>query len=96
MDECDILIEKVSGKVFNRPDYRALNHVLWSGDNLIIKELDRLGRNIEMIREERNEIIRISVNIVIMDTPILNAATKTVLEKSPISYSSCCGSATLS
>ena len=51
--ERDIITDKFSGKDFNRTGYLTLKeHILRPGDTLVIKELDRLGRNYEQIKEE--------------------------------------------
>ncbi|RGX56777.1 recombinase family protein [Anaerotruncus sp. AF02-27] len=50
-DEC-IFKDNASGKNFERPAYNQLKKVLHPGDELIIKELDRLGRNKEGIKRE--------------------------------------------
>ena len=47
-----IFSDKQSGKNFERTEYLKLKAVLQSGDELIIKELDRLGRNKEEIKKE--------------------------------------------
>lgn len=48
-----IITDKISGKDFSRPGYQVLkNQLLRSGDTLVIKELDRLGRNYEQIKNE--------------------------------------------
>ena len=44
--------DKRSGKNFDRPEWQALKGMLRHGDTLIIKELDRLGRNMDLIRRE--------------------------------------------
>lgn len=61
LDE-NIYSDKQTGKNFNRPAFEALKKKLRPGDELIIKELDRLGRNKKMIKEElewfrKNKII---------------------------------------
>lgn len=48
----NIYIDKESGKDFNRENYNKLKSILRSGDVLIIKELDRLGRNKQMVKDE--------------------------------------------
>ncbi len=58
----NIYSDKQTGKNFNRPAYEELKKKLRPGDELIIKELDRLGRNKKMIKEElewfrKNKII---------------------------------------
>ena len=52
MLEENIFVDKQSGKDFNRPAYEELKMKLQPGDELIIKELDRLGRNKEEIKKE--------------------------------------------
>jgi hypothetical protein len=47
-----IYSDKQSGKNFERAGYQLLKSVLMPGDEVIIKELDRLGRNKEGIKEE--------------------------------------------
>ncbi|MGU8435492.1 hypothetical protein ACV3RS_16160 [Clostridium perfringens] len=39
---------------------------------MVIKELDRLGRNMAQIKEEWNDLQSKEINIVVIDTPILN------------------------
>ena len=86
IDERDIIIEKQSGKDFNREGYLTLkNSLLRKGDTLIIKELDRLGRDMAMIHEEWRELEKLGISIVVIDTPILNTVGKTDLEKTLIS-----------
>jgi DNA invertase Pin-like site-specific DNA recombinase len=71
--ERNIIIEKQSGKNFNeRPLYQALKLRLRAGDTLFVKELDRLGRNSEAIKEEWRELTQMGVYIVIVDMPILD------------------------
>ena len=48
----NIYSDKQSGKNFKRPAYEELKKKLQQGDELIIKELDRLGRNKRMVKEE--------------------------------------------
>lgn len=85
-DERDIIIDKASGKDFNRSGYKLLTtQLLREGDTLVIKELDRLGRNMEQIKKEWNDLTKRKINIVVLDTPILNTTGKTDLEKTLIS-----------
>lgn len=86
LNDRDIIVDKASGKDFNRTGYKALtDNMLRKGDILIIKELDRLGRNMEQIKQEWNKIIEMEVNIIVIDTPILNTNNKSDLEKTLIS-----------
>ncbi len=77
--------DKLSGKDFNRPQYQALKWTLRKGDILIIKELDRLGRDMENIKKEWFEIQQMGVDIIVIDTPLLNTNNKSDLEKTLIS-----------
>ncbi len=82
VDERDIIEDKISGKDFNRNGYLTLkNSLLRDGDTLVIKELDRLGRNMDMIKNEWQEIQSNGIDIVVLDTPILNTKNKSDLEK---------------
>lgn len=68
-----IFEDKISGKDFNRPDYTLLKEkILREGDTLYIKELDRLGRNAKLIKEEWKELTDMGVDIVVLDMPILD------------------------
>ena len=85
IEERNIITDKQSGKDFNRLGYIALkDKLLRNGDTLVIKELDRLGRNYEEIKKEWNDIINKGVEIVIIDMPILSTAEKSDLEKTLI------------
>ena len=73
INERDIFIDKCSGKNFDRPQYQALKLQLREGDVLVIKSIDRLGRNYKQICEEWREIVRdIKANIKVVDMPILD------------------------
>ena len=52
INERDIFVDKCSGKNFNRPQYQALKVQLREGDVLVIKSIDRLGRNYKQVCEE--------------------------------------------
>lgn len=47
-----IFLDKVSGKDFERPEYQKMKYLVNTGDEVIIKDLDRLGRNKEGIKSE--------------------------------------------
>ena len=48
----NMVVEKQSGKDFQRPYYRDLVSRLRPGDVLVVKSIDRLGRNYSEILEE--------------------------------------------
>ena len=52
VSESCIITDKQSGKDFERPGYRKLLKKLKAGDTLVIKSIDRLGRNYEEILEQ--------------------------------------------
>lgn len=70
IDERNIIVDKQSGKDFNRVGYLALkNTMLRSGDTLVIKELDRLGRNKKMIKEELEWFKAHGIRVKILNVP---------------------------
>ena len=68
LDE-NIFSDKKSGKDFNRKEYIRLKSLLRPGDELIIKELDRLGRNKEEIKAELREFKERKVIVRILNVP---------------------------
>lgn len=69
-DERDIITDKESGKDFDRPGYRYLRDVLLRpGDTLIVKSLDRLGRNKEQVKQELEYFREHGIRIMIIDLP---------------------------
>lgn len=48
----DIFMDKRSGKDFNRQEYLILKRVIRSGDTVIIKDTERLGRNKALVKSE--------------------------------------------
>lgn len=69
LNEDHIFVDKQSGKDFNRPAYKRLMRKLKSGDTLYIKELDRLGRNKEEIKDELNKLRSKQVRVKITNIP---------------------------
>lgn len=68
-----IYSDKKSGKNFERENYKRLIKRLKSGDLLIIKSIDRLGRDYEKIIEEWHYITKdIGADILVLDTPLLD------------------------
>lgn len=65
----EIFCDKVSGKSFKRPEYEKLKKTVVKGDEIIVKELDRLGRNKELIREELKWFKDNGIIIRILDLP---------------------------
>ena len=73
VEERFIFVDKQSGKDFNRSQYQVLKNALRENDILVIKSIDRLGRNYNMIIEEWRDITKnIKADIKIIDLPIIN------------------------
>ena len=71
--ECDLFTDRASGKDFERPNYIRLINRLERGDTLVIKSIDRLGRNYSEILEEWRLITKDKgASIVEMDMPLLD------------------------
>ena len=68
-----IYADKASGKDFNRPQYRRLLRRIEHGDTIVIKSIDRLGRDYEEIIQEWRRITKTKgVYIVVLDMPLLD------------------------
>ncbi len=73
VEEGHIILDKQSGKDFARPGYRKLLRKLKAGDTLVIKSIDRLGRNYEEILEQWRVLTKEKqVAIVVLDMPLLD------------------------
>lgn len=73
----DIYVDKQSGKDFERPNYQLLKSKLKKDDLLIIKSIDRLGRNYDMIIEEWSDITKnIQADISVIDFPLLDTRSE--------------------
>lgn len=69
-DERDIITDKESGKDFDRTGYQYLRErLIRPGDTLIVKSLDRLGRNKEQVMEELRHYRTDGVRVKILDLP---------------------------
>ena len=71
--EPNIFVDKVSGKDFERPAYKALVEILEPGDLLWISSIDRLGRGYEGILNEWRVLTKErGVDIAVIDMPLLD------------------------
>ena len=71
--EENIFVDKQSGKDFERPVYRRLMKKLKPGDTLVIKSIDRLGRNYDEILEQWRIITKEKrASVVVLDMPLLD------------------------
>ena len=68
-----IFVDKQSGKNFERMQYRKLIRKLKDGDTLVVKSIDRLGRNYDEILEQWRVITKEKrAAIVVLDMPLLD------------------------
>lgn len=73
ISEKRIYMDKQSGKDFERPNYKRLIRKIKSGDTLVIKSIDRLGRNYDEILEQWRIITKEKqAAIVVLDMPLLD------------------------
>lgn len=71
--EKSIYTDKQSGKDFERQNYKRMTRKLKKGDTLIVKSIDRLGRNYDEILEQWRVITKEKqVDIVVLDMPLLD------------------------
>ncbi len=71
--EQNIFMDKLSGKDFNRPRYKRLVRKLKPGNVLVVKSIDRPGRNYEEILEQWRILTKEKgVDIVVLDMPLLD------------------------
>ena len=71
--EENMVIDKQSGKNFARPGYRRLVKKLKPADTLVIKSIDRLGRNYDEVLEQWRLLTKEKqVDIVVLDMPLLD------------------------
>lgn len=69
----NLIQDKQSGANFTRPGYLRLLKKLGAGDTLIVKSIDRLGRNYEEILEQWRYLTKEKrVAIVVLDMPLLD------------------------
>ena len=75
--DCLIFADKQSGKDFERKNYQLMLEELKQGDVLVIKSIDRLGRNYDLIIAEWTKITKsIKADIVVIDMPLLDTRDK--------------------
>lgn len=71
--ECNIYLDKQSGKNFNRPSYLKMAKKLKKGDLLYILSIDRLGRDYKEVQEQWRMLTKeIGIDICVIDMPLLD------------------------
>ena len=77
LDEKNIFIDRQSGKNFERPSYRKMIKKVKKGDLIIIKSIDRLGRNYDEILEQWRIITKVKqADVFVVDFPLLDTRKK--------------------
>lgn len=85
MKECgipdgNVYTDHQSGKDFDRPGYKAVIAKLQEGDTLVVKSIDRLGRNFDEILEQWRFItVEKQAGIIILDIPLLGDLSKDLM-----------------
>lgn len=73
ISDTDIYLDKRSGADFERQGYRRLLRKIRAGDTLVVKSIDRLGRNYDEILEQWRFITREKcASILVLDMPLLD------------------------
>lgn len=75
VDKENIFSDKQSGKDFNRPAYQEMLATIQEGDLILLKSIDRLGRNYEEILAQWSLITKTKkVDIKVLDMPLLDTS----------------------
>ena len=73
IDRSRVFADKASGRDFDRPEYRRMLERIEPGDVVVVKSIDRFGRNYDEIIEEWRRITRdAGCAIVVLDMPLLD------------------------
>lgn len=73
----DVLIEEyATGKNFDREKYKKMKERIQKDDILIVKELDRFGRSMDLIKDEWNYFMLKGVKIIVIDMPLISSDVK--------------------
>lgn len=67
--EANVFCDKISGRKKERPEYERLKSVVKQGDEVYFEELDRIGRDKSLIKEELEWFKEKGVIVRVMDVP---------------------------
>lgn len=73
VDEENIYSDIITGKTIKRENYQLMKSKLQKNDILIMLDLDRLGRNWDLIKNEWKDLTDKGVHIIIINCPLINA-----------------------
>ena len=65
--------DKISGKTFERKEYQEMKNLVEKDDVIIVKELDRFGRSMDLIKDEWNYFMSKGVRIIVIDMPLISS-----------------------
>lgn len=66
----DVFVDKISGKIFDRPHYNTLKEcILRPGDTIIFCELDRIGRSYSQLSKEFQFYRDNNIRVMILEVP---------------------------
>ena len=65
----EVFCDKQSGKTYDRPEYERLKSIVREGDEVIVKEMDRLGRNKKATKEEIEWFKENGITLRILELP---------------------------
>ena len=65
----EVFCDKQSGKTYDRPEYERLKSVVKKGDEVIVKEMDRLGRNKDATKDEIKWFKENGITLRILELP---------------------------
>lgn len=68
----NIFSDKITGKTIKREEYQKMKSLLQKNDVLIMLDLDRLGRNWDIIKNEWKELTDRGIYIIIINCPLIN------------------------
>ena len=69
----NIYMDKMSGKDFNRPQYKKMVKRMKQGDLLYVLSIDRLGRNYDEIQHQWRILTKeIGIDVCVIDMPLLD------------------------
>ena len=72
----EIIEEYATGKNFDRIKYQQMKESLEKDDVLIVKELDRFGRSMDLIKDEWNYFMSKGIRIIVLDMPLISSDLK--------------------
>ena len=69
----NIYMDKMSGKDFDRPQYKKMVKRMKQGDLLYVLSIDRLGRNYDEIQNQWRILTKeIGIDVCVIDMPLLD------------------------